>query len=407
MGEWDSAYTAITALAAGDDFLVRQLSATPPTPGTLRRIPAQALHQAIGGTRSSKMLGWFAGLAGRPYARASVVCIGDSITEGQGATDVDYRWPARLRDMLRARFPTLGLIPAGNAGGGRGFLTPKLTGSSSFSLPWVTVTGTPTSTTGYGPNFHTWDISAGGGCTLKYSLVGDSADILWVGASGNGTFSWSVDGGSATNVSTSQSTFTDGYITHVSLGIPGPHTLTITWVSGGSTYVDGVIEYNGDYSAGIQVHDGGYYGSTAAVWNSGSANQYPAAVAALSPNLVVIELGTNDAGGGASATTFSANLSAIVTLVRSGFTTPPPILLVAAYYSAAEGTSAATWAAYVAAMYAIAAADPSIDVLDLSLRMPAANAAVTWGAYAGDALHPSNLGHAMIADAVCQFLSPA
>lgn len=49
-----------------------------------------------------------------------------------------------------------------------------------------------------------------------------------------------------------------------------------------------------------------------------------------------------------------------------------------------------------------------IDFLDLStVRMPANNSSNTWGLYAGDSIHPSNKGHAMIADAVCHFLSPS
>ncbi|MGC9544035.1 hypothetical protein [Streptomyces sp. UG1] len=64
---------------------------------------------------SSKALqGFHAGLANRHFQRCNIVCIGDSITEGQGATAFANSWPSRLRQLLRARFPTDG-NPRGDA----------------------------------------------------------------------------------------------------------------------------------------------------------------------------------------------------------------------------------------------------------------------------------------------------
>lgn len=48
MGEWDTGYSAITTPAGGDDFLIRQVSATPPSGGTVRRISFANLAAAIG-----------------------------------------------------------------------------------------------------------------------------------------------------------------------------------------------------------------------------------------------------------------------------------------------------------------------------------------------------------------------
>ncbi len=367
--------------------------------------PAATWAQAgPGGVHSAKLQGWFAALANRDYARVNVMCIGDSITEGQGATNADYRWTNRLRDNLRARFPTVGLT-----GGGRGYLQPRLNaGVTTFTLPWVTITGSTANQSGYSPNDHATLITRA--CTVTYSLVGDSADIMWIKGGGFGTFSWSVDGGSTTNVSTSGTPTTDGQVTHVSLGTAGAHTLAIAWVSG-SVYLDGVVEYNGDYSSGIQVHCGGAYGSSTGSWEGSITSlQYPAAVAALNPGLVIIMLGTNDANTGfnESAAAYQSNMNAVISLVRGAFTTPPPILLVSAYYCTGLGTSLATWQSFIAATAAIAAGDPMIDFLDLStMRMPANNSGNTWGLYAGDSVHPGNKGHALIADYVTQFLSPA
>jgi lysophospholipase L1-like esterase len=353
-------------------------------------------YQQLGGAHSTKLQGWFAALANRNFAKTNIVCIGDSLTEGMGATLESYRWTERLRQLLNARFPCI-TQPVG----GRGFLAPEVTsGLTSFSASYVTVTGTPTVDTGYGFSQRTYDISAGGGCTLAYSLVGDSADILWLGNSGNGSFRWKVDSGSYTTVSTNIA-FSNGNITHVSLGTAGAHTLTINWLSGGSVGIDGVIEYNGDYASGIQVHNAGYFGSATSYWTSG---YYPQPIANVNPGLIILELGSNDIGASISAATMKANLLTIIGNLRAAFTTAPPILLMAVYPN--QGNDA-VWPSYVAEYYAIAAADPLIDVIDLSLRMPATDATNTWGLIYSDSIHPSNKGQQNIADALCNFVSPA
>ena len=74
-------------------------------------------QQLLASQRAQALTPWMSGLANRHYARCNVVCVGDSITEGQGADTADRRWLARLRDNLRTRFQTTGVT-----GGGRGFL---------------------------------------------------------------------------------------------------------------------------------------------------------------------------------------------------------------------------------------------------------------------------------------------
>lgn len=366
-------------------------------------------YQQLGGAHSSKLQGWFAALAARAGARANVVLLGDSIAAGQGATAFPSCYAQLLPVLLNARFPTTGL-----AAHGRGFLPPIIPPSNptSFVPPYVTVASQANliagSLYGFGPNLETWDISHTAANTLTYSLVGDSADILWAGAPGNGTFSWKVDAGGTTNISTSTA-FNPAAVTHISLGSAGAHTLTITNVSGGPTYVTGVIEYNGDFAAGIQVHDCGFSGSTTGFWTPAGGNTSGAAsLPALSPSLIVIELGVNDKASGITAAQAAANITTVIAATRAALTVPPPFLLLAAYNAAQDGpTTPAQWAAYVQAMYGVASADSQVDMLDLTLRMPSTSAANTWNLYNADGIHPVNSGHQMIADALCQFLSPA
>jgi hypothetical protein len=141
----------------------------------------------------------FAGLAGRLDARCNIVCIGDSITEGQHAegppsTGFENRWLARFRDLLRTRYPTQELT-----GGGRGFIGVASTGELSFTWPATTSQALGTGSGGPKAKF----LQLGGtGQSITFHLAGDSADIMWMQVPFGGSFSWAVDGGIATKIST-------------------------------------------------------------------------------------------------------------------------------------------------------------------------------------------------------------
>lgn len=380
--------------------------------GAIDRVPLTALgQQELDTQRSLALMPWYTALAGRQFARCNVVCLGDSITEGQGATNWDYAWRSRLRDMLRARYPT-----PGQSGGGRGFLGAAGSGEGSFTWP-STIAGSPTLSVNVGPKSR-WVQFNGAAQTITFALTGDSADIMWTKQPGGGTFSWAVDGGSATNVSTAAGTDVDGQLTHISLGTPGPHTLVLARVSGTSN-IDGVTEFYGDYSSGIQVHDAGHYGASTANWVSwlGSASGPAAAIAALSPDLIMITLGTNDQDLNVLPATYQANLQAIITGLKSQLTAPYPAIVLN-MLAPRTGQSGLTypWSQYVSAAYAVAAADTSgpfgspgnslVTVMDFTLgpRMEGADTDV-YGVWAVDGVHPDNAGHQMIADALVSFLA--
>lgn len=384
---------------------------------SLNGVPLTAAgQQQLYAERSQALTPWYAGLANRQFARCNVVCLGDSITEGQHAsgppqTGFENRWLARLRDLIRAANPTPGL-----AGGGRGFIGVEGTGETSFTWP-ATVTGTPGAVS-EGPKAAGLQLNASGQ-SISFSLNGDSADIMWEQVAFGGTFSWSVDGGAATNISTNGSGTVDGKITHISLGTAGAHTLLLSWVSGNSN-VAGVVEYNGDFSLGIQVHDAGHFG-----WNTGSwltplgtgAAGPAAAIAALQPSCIVISLGVNDQFINESPATFQANLQQIITDLKGQLTPPYPSFILN-MYPPRSGQSGYTfsWAQYVNAAYNVAAADTSgplgnslVTVMDFTLgpRMPGADTDAYGLWQAGDNVHPSNKGHQYIADMLLEFMLPA
>jgi lysophospholipase L1-like esterase len=375
-----------------------------------------ASAQASASQQNQALTPWFAALSNRLSARCNVVCLGDSITEGQHAagppsTGFMNRWVERLADMLRARYPTQGV-----SGGGRGFIGAASTGETSFSWP-ATLAGSPATAQSAGPKAKFVQL-ASAGQSITFSLVGDSAEIMWTQASLGGTFSWAVDGGSATKVSTNGSSNADGKLTHISLGAPGPHTLVLSWVSGKSN-IDGVIENNGDHGRGVSVHDAGHYGWQTSNWvnalNNGAPSGPAAAIAALAPGAVIIALGTTDQFSAVAPATFQSRLQAIIAAIEARLTAPYPAFILC-MLPARVGQSGFTypWSQYVSAAFNVAAADASgpggssiVSVLDFTSipTMPAADRDAYGFWQPGDLVHPSNQGHQMIADCLTAFLS--
>ena len=368
-------------------------------------------QQLLASQRAQALTPWMSGLANRHYARCNVVCVGDSITEGQGADTADRRWLARLRDNLRTRFQTTGVT-----GGGRGFLGAANSGEVSFTWPAV-ITGSPTPASTLGPKSQFLQLNASGQ-SVSFALTGDSADIMWTQVPFGGTFSWAVDGGSATSISTNGGAIVDGRITHISLGASGQHTVTLTWVSGSSN-IDGVLEYNGDYTAGIQIHDAGHYGWQTSNWVSVTSSPTAgpaAAIAALSPSLIIISLGVNDQFAGVTPQTYASNLTTLMSQLRAALPDPKPSFVLN-MYPPRTGQNSYTypWAQYVDAAWGIANIDTSgpngsslVSVIDFTsgTRMPGADSD-TYGFWpVGDLVHPSNKGHSFIADHIASFLSP-
>ncbi len=210
----------------------------------------------------------------------------------------------------------------------------------------------------------------------------------------------------------------DGKITHISLGAVGSHTLTLAWVSGSSN-VDGIVEYNGDYAAGIQVHDAGHYGWQTSNWSGvmTSATASPAAaIAALTPAAIIISLGVNDQYNGVAPATFQTGITTVISQLRAAATAPYPAIILN-MYPPRVGQSGYTypWSQYVNAAWNVASADtggPSstsiVSVMDFTLgpQMPGADND-SYGLWASaDTVHPSNKGHSTIADRLAAFLAP-
>jgi lysophospholipase L1-like esterase len=226
---------------------------------------------------------------------------------------------------------------------------------------------------------------------------------MYLTGSGFGVGYYTIDGGAAVTFNTNGST-ADGNILHVTL-TAGTHTIVVGWSSGGTVYIDGFIEYNGDETSGINVVRGGNSGSSVSTWNTSSSWQK--SISVLAPSLIILQFGVNDAnsaGGNRTAAQFKSDLNAMVTALRAQFTTPPPILLSLMYQT--SETYVEPWQNYVTAAAQIAAADAAVVMIDHSKRMPATTATQTYGLYYGDLVHPSDMGYALIAETLASVLAP-
>lgn len=337
---------------------------------------------------------WFAKLGNRANARANVVVIGDSKTAGQGATLQSKRWVTRCAAVMRAR---LGL-PAG----GVGFVGVQGNGVNTFAWP-AALAGSPPTNTSYGPTTSAATFTTTSHNVFYAALQGTAVDLMLNDANA-AVITTSVDAAAGVDQSVNGANV-DGKLVRVSLGSSGAHSFRATWKSGGGVYIDGVIVYDGDENSGLQVHDAGHYGWKSTDWAgiNQSTARYPAAIEALNPGVIVISLGANDLLTNSPSQFQAAIQTNIITQIRARMgTSAPPFVLLA---DSARQSYLSTWPSFIQAMYAIAAADPAVTVCDVSRRIPNVDDSPNYSAFVDD-VHPSDIGHAMMADAVASFLLP-
>lgn len=351
-------------------------------------ITSKSGRESLNVVNAAALKTWRSILANRDNALARVYVWGDSRSEGQGATGRANRWVDRLQEELRSLYRV-----AGNPNGGVGYL-PAFYAQTSWAGAAV-LAGAPTQEAAkYGPGKRS--VSLTGAQTVTYSnITGTSIDVMWVALSTGGTLGVSIDGGAVTNINTlAGGADTDGQLTRVTLGNTGTaHTVVISAVAGTSQF-DGIIVYDGDEAAGIQVIDGSHFGtsaSTSTLWTNFTQN----VLQSLAPGLVVIAHGTNDSTSRTSAQ-FKTDMQTIISLVTGHTTGPASVLLV--MHTSRNATLIEPWANYVNAAIALASTNSGVAVLDLSRRMnPIATDNLS--CYA-DAAHENNRGHAMVADFV-------
>lgn len=219
-----------------------------------------------------------------------------------------------------------------------------------------------------------------------------TAEIYWKDAAAGVSWTWAVDGGSATTVNSLNNNSIRK--TTISLGSAGAHTIVITWVSG-NVRIYGIECY--DDTAGrkeITFRQWGISGATASAMidNTGTPSSGRLTQLTVSPaDLIISECGVvNSWRNGTAVSTVETQLTTYVQAVKAAgsdfmFLAPP--------YD--NGTSGATTSQdkYVAAMYRVALAQ-NVPLIDLRRRWISFSYAVTQGWMVNtDNVHPTKNGY--------------
>ncbi len=335
---------------------------------------------------------WHKALADRASKPARWLAIGESLTEGQGASSRSLRFLDLTRDRLRAKYPV------SRVSGGENYIPAvyRVWGpDSTWTQPYSASTGTLT------PSF--WaaslgyrSLQIGAGASVTYPVTGSSADIWYLNGPITGTLTYRVDGGSAHSVNTAGSSWTNDRILDVPLGAAGNHTIT---VSAQSSWVllAGFTVYNGDRTAGIQVYDSSYSGAEVSTFLAGLATFHQAA-ADVAPDLVTIELGGNDYLNGTDPAEFGAELAGLVQDLLSLPKIPSIVLLVPYRTNPPALANPIPYQDYADQIHGVAAAYPAqVSVIDFAQLMPATDSSGD-GYYSTDAIHPNDRGQRVMAD---------
>jgi len=345
---------------------------------------------------------WYAALADVQNSPADVVVFGDSIVEGANVTDPELRWVNQMRDQIRATYPVQGV------GGGPNYLPVNYVGTVTDA---AVLAGSPPLGLG-GLGWRSVILSTASHSATFNNVTGTSFKVWYTRGTGTGVGSYQVTGpgftGAVTTFATvnAAGTTDDGQTALITFPSRGTYTVTIKWSSGGGVYFQGLAVYDGDETKGVRLWESGWFGQTTSGWvgaldQSFITGRYGTPI---TPDLVVIALGTNDIVNLIPAATTKANLLQLITYFRNAQTVPPSFLLVAYPQRDLTGvTPVDPWARYVQVMAEIADTEDDVAILDMTERMPAVQGDVL-GLYS-DSVHPSAKGQASIGATVANFIS--
>jgi lysophospholipase L1-like esterase len=256
------------------------------------------------------------------------------------------------------------------------------------------------------------DVDSTGGLAFKATATGASMTFLptdqvntfriWYIASGGlGTFSYAVNGGTATNVNTNVSSVPLQSVT--TTATLGSNTLDLTWVSG-TVYVVGVEASNSAIGT-VQIINAGWSASTSSSWANAGANPWNPvqSVPTQAPDVVLLDLGINDWQGAVPVATYTANMQTLITAFKA---TSDVILVTPDPSAISTGIPLATQQKYITALYQLAQ-NNHIPIIDNFSR---------WGSYErtnvspflyyNQVLHPSATGYSDFAQSIAvQLLS--
>lgn len=330
--------------------------------------------------------------------RANVLILGDSISEGAWAATYFESWIHVMRRLLQTNL-TGGPGGVGHIPAIRGFDGAGNAGFPASNGDQWTISNPAkidrTSANQYGLGRRSVSLSSGESATIDFT--GDRFQILYTSVPSGGEMGVSVDGGPAESFQTDSSSPRSGDIyTSQPLG-QGAHSVTVSAVSG-DVILDGGTFYDGDSSAGVTVWDGSHAGfsSTQFDGHDPQSTHWADGLTAISPDAVVIALGTNDANAavsnGYTPGVFGDRLRSIIDLIATKVDTSIFMVLQPQPGYSPQVDPAQWWTEHMDAATA-AAIDRDATVIDLRPAVPSGRSETgDLSPYYHNSNHPNSAG---------------
>lgn len=384
--------------------------------------PGMAVTQVADDTLDARKMAllrpFHVALASRSAAAVKLMFVGDSTDEGARSTGLSTRSLTLIQSGLRSRY--------GQSAGGFGYIkawygTGDITGAAGFPLSWSSPSGDAVTTrtrSTYG--LGRMCVVGGSGDVMTLTLtsggpyVATSVDVHYAEAAvATSALEIRLDGSLLTTLNTVNPSPRDNRTYRVTVpDTSSTHTITVTF-TGQASYLCGFEIFNGDETSGIHVYDSAVSGANSALWAGVSPTTYWLdRVGLIQPHLLVFCSGINDffnsSAQTATPTEYQTNLTSALSNIRARITSAPAVVF-APRWERGGNTAGLThqWAAYLAAMRAVVAADGSAAIFDLHRRFPAGAQVGTFPLInSADLTHPTDAGYRYIAEAFVNWVLP-
>jgi lysophospholipase L1-like esterase len=341
----------------------------------------------------SPLYGFFAKEARAKAQRCNILMVMDSIGEGTGADTIANRWVDQAQANLRTKWTTgtqgPGFIPAQYAA----------TPSGGGTFPAWTYTGTAPFNTPRGLGFKSKQLQSGTVATITKTCT--SFELHFRREASLDAVTITIDGGAPITYTMSNALIAQKYTSPALTA--GSHTITVTYSVNTTSFCGGYF-YNGDETAGLALWDGSHSGARAVDFSTTNTDWFNH-LTLVNPALMVIGLGTNDcrtSSSGYSSATYKTNMQSIITQARAKVANLPVLLMPP---NKPLGTLIEPWTNYTDKLKELAAENSYVAVYDMSTRIPDLTSD-PYG-FLVDGVHPTALGHAMLAALATTAMSPS
>lgn len=374
--------------------------------------PIRALSPGINVTNPRGLRRFSAAIGDALFSRIPIICVGDSVTFGQGADNINsgnnipdntQGYVGQLRTLMNTLYGT-------TPGEGYIFNTDSR----------VTFTGAQTGANAYsGPLRHSTRLLSGQTYSFTVPSGVSTLRVVQANNSGDVTGSYTKNGGGSVALTTLTGT---GVSITTDIAVANGDAIVISGPASAQTYITGLVLING--TAGVAVHRvgiSGYVigdaigGQTSGTLNLTSGQQTSAIKKHYdwepTPGLLTIAFGLNDqsfnatggttAQAGVTAAKYQTWLQAFCTqAVADGWC----VLIVGENHNPTPGTGD-TEAQYAAARKAVAQATDHVAAVELADVFGSASAASTLGITVTSSVHPSRKGHGYYARLLANLLT--